>query len=68
MVSGASVMNRRRPAYLADKIALEQRRRENRRTHAQPCDCWACMTRERQAELLAAALARNPSAREEVPF
>lgn len=58
----------RLPTYVRDRIALEQARREARRTHARPCDCWACLTPQRVEEMVQAALARNPSAREEVPF
>ena len=61
-------MTRFRPAYLAAKIALERARREAWRTHVQPCDCPYCISRERVAELVQAAIARNAATEQEVPF
>lgn len=61
-------MNRPRPAYIEDKIALERARREARRTHAQPCDCGYCITRERVEELLQARVAEERAKAGEVPF
>ena len=61
-------MNRRRPAYLADKIALERKRREHRREAPRGCRCPFCLTKADFEALVAAALARNASATSEPPF
>lgn len=58
----------RRPAYIEAKIALEQARREARRTHAQPCDCAYCITRERVRELLVQRIAAQRAQVGEPPF
>lgn len=57
-----------RPAYLDDKIALEQARREHLKHPPKGCACPLCLSPEEWRKLVEAALARNASAGEEVPF
>lgn len=57
-----------RPAYLADKIVLEQYRARHRREAPRGCRCPFCLSPADFRELVKAALARNASAGQEAPF
>lgn len=57
-----------RPAYLDDRIALERARREHRAHPPRGCRCPLCLSPEEWRKFMDAAVNRDRSPIEEVPF